>query len=79
MERSVKAMELTYMSISSRIHNVRLILTLLQPHSGVRNSLLALWSSVRILHDYKSIMYSGLDCNSGENSSWKKKLIFISM
>ena len=72
-------MELTYMSISSRIHNVRPILTLLQPHSGVRNSLIAVRSSPasRILHDYTRIMYSGLNSNTGENSSQKKIDLYL--
>ena len=75
MERSVKAVELTFKSVFTRTHEVGTILSSLPPDSGgVRQSLLEAWSSPAsfILHSYANIMYKGLNNPTGEdnNRNW---------
>ena len=79
MERSVKAVELTFQSVFTRTHEVRAIISSLPTDSGVRDSLLEAWSrpASYILHDYTGIMYSGLNSSTGENNRRQMKIIFI--
>ena len=78
MERSVKAVELSFKSVFTRTHELRAILRSLPPDSAVRQTLLEAWSSPAssILQDYAGIMYSGLNNPSGENNSRKMKICF---
>ena len=74
MERSVKAVELTFSSVFTRSHDVRTIISSLpQDSGGVRQSLLEAWSrpASSILQDYTNIMYCGLNIPTGENNSQK--------
>ena len=81
MERSVKAVELTFQSVFTRTHEVRAIISSLPTDSGVRDSLLEAWSSpiAFILHGYSGIMYSGLNSPNGENNSCKIILILVNI
>ena len=70
IERSVKAVELTFNSVFTKNHDVRPIISSLPPDSSVRQSLLAAWNNPAsfILHDYTPVMYSGLNNNTGNNN-----------
>ena len=78
MERSAKAIQMTFTAKATKTHDIRTIIKSLPVTASVKSQLLAAWNNLatRIIKNYSSMMYIN---TKGDINSWKIKLIFVFM